>query len=393
MADQALFAYRVQLPDGSEMIRTGGADRPPTHGELADYAANNGERYLGPVDMSPAIPTGSQAQNAPAPAPAPTVAPAAAAAAPSPAPAPTLASVAKETYLPNRSLLSQGPEIVGGTLAGGLVAPVAPWAAPPAAGLGAAIGEGGRIGAERVMGWPAAEAGTPAERMGRAFVRGTTGEIISAPLRYGAQYAARTWGPAARAAEEVAPVLTREVPAGSTVARVVGEGADIAIEHLPVDDLIQNPTAIPKLLLPEAHDQLLGRWWQLNASRGGPALGEAWDALGEAGQRALAGVRFDSMSTLVNAARGGATPIAEMTMRDLMTRGGPATALWYLGHPKLAAAVGAGTYAAEAGGPALLRSPTGLGWFGQLPKLAPLASPWEWGTRAAGQYGAQRVLP
>ncbi len=393
MADQALFAYRVQLPDGSETIRTGGADRPPTHGELADYAANQGERYLGPVEMSPAIPTGSQAERPSAPTPAPTVAPAPTPAAPSPAPAPTLGSVARETYFPNRSLMSQGPEIVGGTVLGGLAAPVSPWLAPPAAGVGAAIGEGGRIAAESVMGWPAAEAGTPTERMGRAFVRGTTGEIISAPLRAGAQYAARALGPAARAAEELAPVLTREVPAGATVAHVAGEGADMTIQHLPVDDLIQNPTAMPRLLLPEARDALLGRWWQVASSRGGEMLGRAWDELGEAGQRALAGDRFDSMSTLVNAARGGTTPIAEMTMRDLMTRGGPATALWYLGHPKLAAAVGAGTYAAEAGGPALLRSPTGLGWFGQLPKLAPLASPWEWGTRAAGQYGAQQALP
>jgi len=152
MPDQALFAYRVELPDGSQAIRTGGADQPPTHGQLADYAANQGERYLGPVEMSPAIPTGSQAESAPAPAPAPTLAPAAAPAAPSPAPTPTLGSVARETYFPERSLMSQAPEIAGATVLGGVAAPFSPWLAPPAAGVGAAIGEGGRIGAEYVMG-------------------------------------------------------------------------------------------------------------------------------------------------------------------------------------------------------------------------------------------------
>src|SRR5215475_13160200 len=136
MPDQALFAYRVELPDGSQAIRTGGADQPPTHGQLADYAANQGERYLGPVEMSPAVPTGSQGQAAPAPAPAPTVA------APSPAPAPdrSLWTQTKETLLPERTFTIQLPSIGCAILAGGAVSavPGAQPVAPLAAGAGSA---------------------------------------------------------------------------------------------------------------------------------------------------------------------------------------------------------------------------------------------------------------
>jgi|SRR5215475_5667215 len=222
--------------------------------------------------------------------------------------------------------------------------------------------------------------------MGRAFVRGTTGEILSAPVRAGAQYVARAVRPAAEAAAELAPTLTREVPAAATVARV------------PVDELLQEPTQMAARLggwnpSPEARNLLLGRWWQTNAGQGGEALGQAWDALGEAGQRALAGEQHGAMTTLVNAARGGGAPLSELTMRDLMTTGGPAAALWYMGHPKLAATVGGLTYAGQQAAPALLRTPGGLGWFGQLPRLAPLAGPFEWTTRAGGQYAANQLLP
>src|SRR5215471_4609446 len=130
--DQALLAYQVALPDGSTAIRTGGADRAPTHGELADYAANQGERYLGPVAMSPAVPTA----NAPAEAaPAPTVPPPAA-----PAAARDTGPTGDEQpsmLLPNRSLASQAPSMVGGFGLGALGAaaglatgPFAPVAVP-----------------------------------------------------------------------------------------------------------------------------------------------------------------------------------------------------------------------------------------------------------------------
>src|SRR5262245_5801995 len=386
MADQALFAYRVQLPDGSEAIRQGGADRAPTHGELADYAANQGERYLGPVAMSPDIPPAER----PTPAESP-VAPLEA-----PAPARTIATAARDTFLPSRSLLSEGPSIIGGTLAGGVTAAVAPPFAPLAAGAGSAVGEAARIGYERLTGAEPAEAGDVMERTQRAFLRGAAGEALAVPLRYGARYVARAVGPTARAAEELAPTLTRTVPADASVARLSGTGlADVAAEHVPVDTLLTNPAALAGTqLAPEAQQTMLARWWQQNAARGGQALGEAWDALGDVGQRVLAGDQHGAMATLVDAARGGgAKPLAELTMRDVATAGGPATLLWYTGHPHLAAAVGAGTLAAEKAMPWALRTPTGLGWFGALPQLAPLATPASWGLGFGTQVAASKALP
>src|SRR4029450_6318885 len=53
-AAEARLWYRVQLPDGSQTIRTGGAATPPTMGQLADYAANKGGHFLGRGDMAPA---------------------------------------------------------------------------------------------------------------------------------------------------------------------------------------------------------------------------------------------------------------------------------------------------------------------------------------------------
>src|SRR5262249_7720943 len=195
MADQALFAYRVQLPDGSEAIRTGGADRAPTHGELADYAANQGERYLGHVDMSPAPPP----SRAPAPSPAPEPAPRAAAVAPpAPTEAPTVASQVRQTLLPERSLGSEGLSIGGGVLggaAGALTGPAAPVVAPLAAGAGSALGEAGQVGLERFMGWPAAEPGTVGERMTRAAIRGAAGEGAGQVLRAGGRAVVRAVGP------------------------------------------------------------------------------------------------------------------------------------------------------------------------------------------------------
>src|SRR5262252_3723477 len=115
MADQALFAYQVQLPDGSTAVRTGGAERPPTHGELADYAANQGERYLGPVAMSPDIPREAEQPAAP-PAPPPPAAPPPDAGTAAPPPAPGVGASLKRTFLPERSFTSELPSIVGGTV-------------------------------------------------------------------------------------------------------------------------------------------------------------------------------------------------------------------------------------------------------------------------------------
>lgn len=385
MPDQALFAYRVELPDGSQVVRTGGADQPPTHAQLADYAANQGERYLGPVEMSPAIQTGSQAQAAPAPAPAPTQPQAA----PSAAPDRSLWTQTKETLLPNRTLTSQLPSIGGAMLAGGAVSavPGAQPVAPLAAGAGSAMGELGQMGIEYATGAPPAEPGDVWQRTQRAFIRGTTGEILAQPLRYGAQALVRAVKPAAEAAAEVAPVLTREVPATATVARV------------PVDELLQDPAQMATRLggwnpSPEARNLLLGRWWQTNAAKGGQALGEAWDTLGEAGQRALAGEQHGAMSTLVDTARQGLPPISSITLGDIARQGAPGTAAYYLGFPKTAAAISLAQQlptAVEKGVlPYAARSPTFLPWLAALPKAAPLATPAEWALRFGTQTAAQR---
>src|SRR5262245_24591012 len=152
MPDQALFAYRVQLPDGSETVRTGGADRPPTYGELADYAANQGERFLGHVDMSPApAPRPAPPTAPPPPAPSPpaeAAAPPAEAAAPPPAPAaaPSLGTQVRQTLLPERSLGSEALSMGGGFLGGmasAAAGPFAPVVAPLTAGAGSALGEAG----------------------------------------------------------------------------------------------------------------------------------------------------------------------------------------------------------------------------------------------------------
>src|SRR5215475_7837748 len=214
MPDQALFAYRVQLPDGSETVRTGGADRPPTYGELADYAANQGERFLGHVDMSPA-PRPAPPTAPPPPAPSP---PAEAAAPPAaPAAAPSFGTQVRQTLLPERSLGSQGLSMlggVGGGAVGALTGPFAPVVAPLAAGAGSALGEAGEIGLEHFMGWPAAEPGTFSERLTRAGIRGAAGEGAGQVVRAGVGLAGRVVGPTLRAAEQVAPALEQAVPAG-----------------------------------------------------------------------------------------------------------------------------------------------------------------------------------
>jgi hypothetical protein len=393
MADQALYAYRVQLPDGSEAIRTGGADRAPTHGELADYAANQGERYLGPVQMSPAVPTTSQPEAAPAPAPVP---PVQTEAAPSPAPSDAMATPGSElapqatghavstavthTLLPERTFGSQVPSIIGATAAGGLVAPIMPVAAPVAAGLGSAVGEAGRTLYEQMTGTAPAEEGTPWEREKRAFYRGATGEILAVPIRAGAQALVRAVGPTAEAAADVAPTLTRPLPAEATAPTT------------RVGQLIRDPRALASAeLTPRGQATVLSAWWQHHAAQGGQALGEAWDALGAAGQRALAGENVGSVSTLVNTARATGQPLANMTVRDLALQGGPGTVAYLLGHPYLGAALTVGQQAARGALPYAVRNPTTLSWLGQLPQAAPLAAPADFLLRGGMQAATSRI--
>jgi hypothetical protein len=395
MADQALFAYQVALPDGSTTIRTGGADRPPTHGELADFAANQGERYLGPVEMSPAIPTGSApAEAPPAPPPAAPAVPPTPAAAPVASPE-TFGQTLSRTLLPARSLVSQVPSMVGGfglgtlgAAAGAATGPFAPIAVPLLAMGGAALGSGGleylQAKAEQEGGVAPSEAGTPGERGVRAGVRGLAGEGITQGLSLGAQAVKAAAGPTLRAAESLGPTLTRELPAEATAATT------------RVGQLIRDPAALAGAeLTPKGQQTVLSAWWQHHAAEGADAVGKAWDALGEAGQGVLAGPQRDAMSTLVSSVRPG-SPLLKMSLGDVLSSGGIPTALWHYGGLPKEAAIGLGlaTKAAQEYAPRALIYPSVLNWASQLPQISRVASPWvSAATRAGGQVAAREALP
>jgi hypothetical protein len=352
---QAFFAYRVQLPDGSEAIRRGGAERPPTFAQLADYAANQGERFLGPVDMSPAMPPPEPATPAAAPVAA---APPAAPAAPPPSPPPArpgIGATARHVFLPERPFMSEVPSIIGGTAAGAAVAPYAPWMTPFAAGAGSSAGEAGQVGLEQVMGWPPAEPGTLRERMGRAYARGAAGEIVTAPVRAGVRYAVGAVKPLLKSAEALKPVLTAAEPAEGTLAH----------------------------------------WWQTAAAGGPEKVVQAWDALGETGQRALAGAQHGDMMTVVDTLRGaGGVPLSRMTVGQLAKSSTPGLVLTYAGHPYLGAGVSLGTQLAREQAPLLLLKPGPAAFLAGLPRVGRAAAPWaSAGLRAAGQAGTAAVWP
>ena len=390
MPDQALFAYRVELPDGSQAVRTGGADRPPTYGELADYAANQGERFLGHVDMSPA-PAPQPA--APTPPPPPPPPPAEAAPSPAPAEAPSFGTQVRQTFLPERSLgseaLSMGGGVLGG-MAGTAAGPFAPVVAPLAAGVGSALGEAGEVGLERFMGWPAAEPGTLTERMGRASVRGAAGEGAGQVLRAGVGLVGRAVGPTLRAAEQVAPALEQAVPAGvKGVPTVAGEFA-------PVSELLSDPARLATTeLTSKGQDTLTRLWWQQQAPKGAAAVVNEWDQLGPAAQQAMAGAQHAPMSTLVDSLRPGVAPLfSEATAGQTLKAGVLPSALAYAGHPHLATAVGGATWLGERYAPRMLLSPTAGPWLATLPRAADVAAPWaSFGLRAGGQLAAPEALP
>jgi hypothetical protein len=223
MADdgQAFFSYRVQTPDGGEAIRSGAAARPPTFGELADYASNQGERFLGPVEMSPA--------------PAPAAEPPPAAAAPSPAPTvPLPTAVTQTTGLeptnpnPPRPLYTQILPALGTAGAVGLAATLGPEAALPAyflslpaAGAGAALGEGAQASLEGPQPPGAPSAGA---RMWQAAKQGTEAQAATGALGLTLPY----WpfvGPVIRAAGKASSTLTTGAEDALTAGRALAASA------------------------------------------------------------------------------------------------------------------------------------------------------------------------
>jgi hypothetical protein len=284
-----------------------------------------------------------------------------------PPPAPGFGAQVRQTLLPERTLLSEAPSIALGTaggIAGGLTGPFAPVVAPALAAAGSGLGEAGQVGLEHVMGWPPSEPGTLGERVQRAAIRGGAFEAATVPIRLATKWVAHAAGPTLKAAEELAPVLKQNVPAGVT-----------AIDPLRA-------------------------WWQQHAPKGGAALAAEWDALGDAGQAILAGSQREAINTVVNTARAGAEKIpfsewARLGGRGTVMGGLPA----YLGHPELAATLAvvpqvasvARTVAPKIAGPMLL-SPTGSQVLGWLPQAGRVAGPWASGLLSGGaQLGGAYV--
>lgn len=220
--DQALFSYRVQTPDGGEAIRSGAADRPPTFGELADYASNQGERFLGPVEMSPATPPAAAEPPpaAAAPSAAPTV----------PLPTDVAQTTGVEPTNPNppRALYTQVLPALG--MAGGaaLATAVAPEAAIPAylmsipfAGGGAALGEGMQASLEGAQ--PPGAPSTGA-RMWQAGKQGAEAQAATGLLGLSLPY----WpaiGPVIRAAKGASATLAAGADDALTAGRALAASA------------------------------------------------------------------------------------------------------------------------------------------------------------------------
>jgi hypothetical protein len=379
--------YNVTTPEGGVMTRVLRSDRPVTNAELAQHAASHGYTFAGvPEPPPPAAPPG----------------------APAPAAAPTLGQRAMHVLAPERTFASQTPSIAGG-IAGGYggatlgaaTGPFAPVAVPLfstiGAGLGSAAGEGLTIAGEKLGYNPPAEEASAWERLTNAGIRGATAEGVAQPLRIAAGMASRAIMPGARAAAELAPVL--EQGAGSSTRQVLVQAADGSTRT--ITDLLANPGDIPGFVkgAPAAQDALLNSWWQRTAPQGAEEVVNSWQALGRAGQRALAGPDFDSMQTVVNTIKAGQRPI-NWTMAA-PTGSTAATAAAMLGHPGLAPVLGAAPALASKAAtfaPAvetsMLLSPTGSQWLAGLPGVMRVASPTSsFALRTGAQAGLAPLWP
>src|SRR4030095_1922756 len=114
-------------------------------------------------------------------------------------------------------------------------------------------------------------------------------------------------------------------------------------------------------LTPEIQQQVLARWWQ-TASEGGPKQVVAgWDALGEAGQQAIAGDKFGAMRTVAATLRASAEPLMSVATAGRATLTGAPLA--YLGAPHaVTGAVALGEEAVRRGAPRLLLHPGPAGF-------------------------------
>jgi hypothetical protein len=291
-----------------------------------------------------------------------------------------------------RSFVSQVPSIVGGVgtgmLAGAgvgmLGGPLAPFTVPLAAIGGAALGSGGleylQAKAEQEGGVAPSEAGTPGERGLRAAARGAFGETGGQLLGLGAQGIKAMARPVLSAVEQVAPTITRELP------------AEAMATTTKVGQLIRDPEALATATLtPQGRQVMLPAWWQHHSAQGADAVVGAWDALKPAGQLNLAGPQVDAMGRMVNALRP-----SDVSMGSLVKSGGVPYALWQYGGLPYPAAVGLGlaSRVAQDTAPRAMLYPTALNFMAKLPQVSRVASPWaSAATSTLGQVGAREVLP
>jgi len=262
--------------------------------------------------------------------------------------------------VPQRTLSSQAPSIIGATVLGRVGTSLGTEALGPefgipvgvaTAGLGGGLGEGGQILYEKATGAEPAEPGGALKRIGNAAIRSATFEGLTAPARYPGALASRVSAPAIVAADDLRPVLTDS-------------------------------------------STKLGNWFQTYVVGQAPkdAVG-AWTKLGPQGQAELAGDSVGSMRTIMGQVAKAGAPIS---YGDIAQYGASTTflpAAFYTGHglPALtaAAAPAARAFVSEVVPKTvsdLIRTPGGLEWLGTLRRAGLVAGPvFGLSTRGAAQ--------
>ena len=358
--------YLVTQPDGSTGTYTLHSSRPPSPAEVAGYAASQGQTFAGLVPSPAAAP--------PAAEPA----------------APSVWQRTKDVLFPSRNILTQAPSIAGAIQGGAYGAGIGAMAPPPfnivtipvGGVVGAALGGGAleavQYGAEKLFGFPAAEPGTLAQRVGSAGVRSGVGEGAAQVAQVPARALWSAVRPAATAARELEPVLTgtAETAAPRTVIQGAGEPVTIGTQKAA-------EALTPKYLLPQ--------WWAANAAGKSPGeILNAWHGLTEAEQAYYAGPQLGAVQNYMMQLAKGAAPWSVGRMAETAAVSAP---VWLVsGHPTVAmssvapAAATLGREAFSKGMARMLTSPGGSEWLASLPRAAEIVGPmYNFSSRVAAQ--------
>jgi hypothetical protein len=391
--------FLVQTPDGSTATQVLRTDRPLSTPELAAHIESQGNVFAGYPDAAPT----SLGSGAVSPAASIIRGELEAAGAPSPAPADAAGGRTFTSQLPSVGLAAAGSSLGGAV--GAMTGPAAPFMVPAGrivgGGLGGAGGEALEIGGEKLFGWPAAEPGSAANRIVNAGIRSSAYETVAAPFQYFANVVRGAARPITEAATALEPVLTGEAATGAKVV----QAADGSFRNINL--ALSSPANLTAhAWTPEAQQTLLGTWWQRQAGQAPEQIAQAWNALGDAGQTALAGDLRGNMQTVVDTIQSG-LPIPDVK-RLVLGSGGPSVG-WLLGHPGTGAvaALPAAKQAVEETVPwvggKLLMSPRGAGFLAGLPRAAETVAPRMTlplvgevpvpYLAAAGQSAATRVWP